>query len=232
MAGLQWISNGYMLALASLVLLGGGIGDRIGTLRAFRVGLALFGLSSVTCGVAPSVSVLIAARIVQGAGAAVLVPTSLALVSQAYTGDARGKAIGTWSAAGGVLLAFGPPLGGWLVDHAGWRSIFSINVPIAVLAAALSVRIDLGRPTAGSRGLDYFGAALAVATLGLLTFGFIELGEGANLAGWGSIALALPIAAVFLVAEARSQNALFPCGCFAIEVFRERTYSRSFCTRA
>lgn len=218
----QWISNGYMLSLASLILLGGGIGDQIGTLRAFRLGLSLFVVASVACGFALSVPMLVVARVMQGIGAAVLVPTSLALVSQAYTGEARGKAIGTWSAAGGVLLAFGPPLGGWLVDHAGWRSIFMINVPVGALALALSFNIDL--KTAGKqRGkLDYVGSALAVLTLGLLTYGLIELGEGARLWGWASLGVALPAAACFLIVEARTSNPLVPLG-----LFRDRTFSGS-----
>lgn len=218
----QWISNGYMLSLASLILLGGGIGDQIGTLRAFRVGLMLFVLASVACGFALSVPMLVVARVVQGVGAAVLVPTSLALVSQAFTGEARGKAIGTWSAAGGVLLAFGPPLGGWLVDHAGWRSIFMINVPVGALALALSFRVDLEKTGNGHGRLDFAGSALAVLTLALLTYGLIELGEGDHFVGLTSVLLAVPAAALFLLIESRSPHPLVP-----LRLFRDRNFSGS-----
>jgi EmrB/QacA subfamily drug resistance transporter len=209
-----------MLSLASLILLGGGIGDQIGTLRTFRVGLMLFVLASVACGFALSVPMLVVARVVQGIGAAVLVPTSLALVSQAFTGEARGKAIGTWSAAGGVLLAFGPPLGGWLVDHAGWRSIFMINVPVGALALALSFAVSLKKPDDQRGKLDFIGSALAVLTLGLLTYGLIRLGKGVSVVGVVSLILALPMAVLFLVVEACTSNALVP-----LRLFRDRNFS-------
>ena len=124
---LQWVVNGYMLTFASLILLGGSAGDRFGRRRIFLIGLGTFALASLICGVAPSASWLVAARLAQGVGAALLTPTSLAIIGSAYSGEARGVAIGTWAAAGALTMALGPPLGGWLVDTlAGARFSSSI----------------------------------------------------------------------------------------------------------
>ena len=129
LAALQWVVNGYMLTLASLILIGGSAGDRFGRRRIFLVGLVGFAAASLACGLSPTAATLIAARLVQGAAAALLMPSSLAIIGAAYTGDARGPAIGTWAAAGALTTALGPVLGGWLVDTVGWRAIFFINLP-------------------------------------------------------------------------------------------------------
>ena len=139
---LQWVVNGYMLTFASLILLGGSAGDRFGRRRILLIGLGTFALASFVCGVAPSPSWLIAARLAQGVGApAPPTPTSLAIIGSAYSGEARGVAIGTWAAAGALTMALGPPLGGWLVDTIGWRSIFLANPPIAAAALLFALKL-------------------------------------------------------------------------------------------
>ncbi len=215
----QWISNGYVLSLASFILLGGSLGDRYGTLRAFVAGLVVFVASSALCGIAGSSLFLIIARFIQGAGAAVLVPTSLALISQAYTGESRGKAIGTWAGAGGVLMALGPPLGGWLVDNVGWRWIFFINLPVGCLALALATKIRFSQPGDGTRRLDILGSVLAVASLGLSAYGLIRIGEGQTGDGGAAFLVSLLIFLVFLLAENRSPHPVFP-----LRLFRNRDF--------
>ena len=141
MAALQWMVNGYMLTFASLILLGGSAGDRFGRRRVFMLGLVGFAAASVLCGLAPSAGWLVAFRLAQGVTAALLVPASLALIGAAYSGEARGRAIGTWAAAGALTTALGPMLGGWLVDTVGWRAIFFVNPPVAALALVFAARL-------------------------------------------------------------------------------------------
>ncbi|MEZ5286646.1 MAG: MFS transporter [Vicinamibacterales bacterium] len=218
LTALQWVVNGYMLTLASLILLGGSAGDRYGRRRAFLAGLAGFGAASLACGLAPSASWLVAARLIQGAAAALLVPSSLAIIGAAFTGDARGPAIGTWAAAGAITTALGPPLGGWLVDAVGWRAIFFINLPVAALALLLGSRLPRDRGEASSP-LDARGAALAVVTLGLLSYGLIALGEGAGVRGGTAIAASLPAGAWFVRTERRSSAPMMPVSLFADRTF-------------
>jgi MFS family permease len=146
LSAMQWVVNGYMLTLASLILLGGAAGDRFGRRRVFLIGLSGFAATSLACGLAPSAGWLIAARLAQGAAAALLVPSSLAIIGAVYTGEARGRAIGTWAAAGALTTALGPPLGGWLVDTIGWRSIFFINLPLAAIAIWLALKLPADHP--------------------------------------------------------------------------------------
>ena len=146
LSAMQWVVNGYMLTLASLILLGGAAGDRFGRRRVFLIGLIGFAATSLACGLAPSAGWLIAARLAQGAAAALLVPSSLAIIGGAYAGEARGRAIGTWAAAGALTTALGPPLGGWLVDAIGWRSIFFINLPVAAIAIWLALKLPADQP--------------------------------------------------------------------------------------
>lgn len=211
----QWISNGYVLSLASFILLGGSLGDRYGTLRAFVAGLLIFLGSSIVCGLAGSSMILIMARFIQGAGAAVLVPTSLALISQAYSGEGRGKAIGTWAGAGGVLMALGPPLGGWLVDTVGWRWIFFINLPVGALALAFSAKIEGSQEGDRTRQLDLLGAVLAVASLGLSAYGLMQIGAGETASGGTVFLASLVVIAVFLITEKRSAHPVLPLRLFA-----------------
>jgi MFS family permease len=147
---MQWVVNGYMLMLASFILLGGSLGDRYGRRNIFILGVIIFAIASVGCGMASSAGMLVAGRLAQGIGAALLVPTSLAIIGTSYSEETRGKAIGTWAAAAGIMTAIGPPLGGWLVDVTGWRSIFFINPPIAVVTLLLALKLPARPQTQGS----------------------------------------------------------------------------------
>jgi MFS family permease len=180
---MQWVINGYMLTLASLILLGGSTGDRFGRRRIFIIGLVGFAAASLACGLAPSALWLIGTRLAQGVAAALLTPASLAIIGEAFSGEARGPAIGTWAAAGALTTALGPPLGGWLVDTIGWRSIFFINLPIAAAALLFALKLPADRGKAHSEPLDPAGALLAVMSLGMLSYGLIALGEGARIRG-------------------------------------------------
>src|SRR5450432_4164587 len=128
---LQWVVNAYLLPLSALLLLGGAAGDRFGRRRLLIAGVSLFALASVACAVAPNLAWLLVGRVVQGMGAAMLMPNSLAILGDAFGGEARGRAIGTWAAAGAMAGAIGPVLGGWLIDTVGWQAIFLINLPVA-----------------------------------------------------------------------------------------------------
>lgn len=216
----QWVVNGYMLTLASLILLGGSAGDRLGRRRAFIAGLIAFAVASLACALAPSAPWLIGARLAQGAAAAVLTPASLAIISSAYDREARGKAIGVWAAAGAMTTALGPPIGGWLVDSVGWRSIFFINPPIALAALLLALKLPPDRAPAGPQSLDLAGAALATLALGLISFGLIALGDGATSQGLGTLAAALPASALFLWRETRAKAPMMP-----LDLFRNRAFS-------
>jgi len=211
---MQWVVNGYMLAVASLILLGGSACDRFGRRRMFLIGLAGFAAASLACGLAPSAIWLVAARLAQGVAAALLTPASLAIIGAAYHGEARGPAIGTWAAAGALTTALGPPLGGWLVDTVGWRSIFFINLPIAAAAMLLALRLPADRGIKDSAPLDRSGALLAVLSLGLLSYGLIALGEGERLRAAFAIAASVPAAWLFLRTEARAQAPMMPFGLF------------------
>ncbi|HWJ05761.1 MAG TPA: MFS transporter [Steroidobacteraceae bacterium] len=217
---LQWVMNGYLLALASLILLGGAAGDRIGRRRVFIAGLCLFVVASVACALAPSSVFLVGARFAQGIGAALLTPASLAIVSAAYGGDARGPAIGTWAAAGALMTALGPPLGGWLVDTVGWRSIFYINVPIGAVALLFALRLPPDGTMDRSIPLDYRGGVLATLALGLLTFGLIALGQHALGRGLIALGCAVPAAWLFVRHEARAPAPMMP-----LTLFHDRSFS-------
>ncbi len=155
---LQWIMNGYTLALASLILLGGALGDRYGRRRVFLIGAALFTVASLACAVAPNVGALIAARVAQGVAAAMLTPGSLAILQASFEPGERGRAIGTWSGLGGVATAIGPFLGGWLVDAASWRWIFLLNLPLGIAVLAVGTA-----HVPESRDLDATGASTCAA---------------------------------------------------------------------
>src|SRR5262249_51470464 len=135
---LQWVINAYLLPVSALLLLGGGAGDRFGPKPLLIAGIAIFALASAVCAAASGPSILLAARAFPGTGAAILLPNSLATLGETFTGQARGRAVGTWAAAGAVVGAVGPVLGGWLIDTVGWRAIFLINLPLALAALALA----------------------------------------------------------------------------------------------
>jgi EmrB/QacA subfamily drug resistance transporter len=219
-ATMQWVINGYMLMLASLILLGGSLGDRFGRRRVFIIGLVIFAIASMGCGLAPTAGWLIAARVVQGLGAAMLVPASLAIIGAAFSEEARGRAIGTWAAAAAIMTAIGPPLGGWLVDAVGWRSIFFINPPIAIVALLLALKLPADHDTNKAERLDFAGSTLAVITLGLFCYGLIALGEGKQTVGLAAILVAIPATVLFIVIEARSAAPMLP-----LKLFRDRNFA-------
>src|ERR1700677_1368820 len=159
---IQWVVEAYALLLASLLLLGGSLGDLYGRRKIFLYGVALFAIASSWCGLAPSIDSLIIARGVQGIGAALLVPGSLAIISATYSEDQRGRAIGTWSAFTAITASIGPVLGGWLVEHGSWRWVFFINLPMAVVVILLSLwRVPESRDENATRNVHWPGAALA-----------------------------------------------------------------------
>jgi EmrB/QacA subfamily drug resistance transporter len=216
----QWVVESYALLLASLLLVGGSLGDLHGRRKIFVCGVILFAAASIWCGTVSSIDRLIFARAIQGIGAALLVPGSLALISASFPTDARGRAIGTWSGFTAVMAAIGPVLGGWLVQHASWRWVFFVNVPIAAVAVALTLwKVPESRHENISRVLDWQGALLATVGLGAVTFALIEApkrGASAGLVGLvGIVALA-----GFIVVEARS-----PSPMVSLQLFRSRNFS-------
>jgi MFS family permease len=146
-AGLQWVVNGYLLVLSAFILLGGSLGDRYGRKRIFQLGVVVFALGSIACAAAPSTNALVAARLVQGVGGALLTPGSLAILEASFRREDRSRAIGAWSGLTGVASAVGPFLGGWLVDAGSWRAIFLINIPLAVVVLLVSARPRPGTPS-------------------------------------------------------------------------------------
>ncbi|MGI5228419.1 MFS transporter [Actinoallomurus sp. CA-142502] len=220
---LQWVVDGYTLTFAALLLTAGSLGDRYGARRVFCGGLGLFVVASAACGLAPGAATLVAARLVQGAAAAVLVPCSLALVRAAYEDPgARARAVGVWGGVAGVAAASGPVIGGVLTQAVSWRLVFFVNVPIG-LAALLMTRRHV--PSAGGHGrpgFDLPAQATVIAALGVLTFALIE----ARTEGWaapfilGGFAAAALLIAVFIVLEHRSAGAMLPLG-----LFRDRAFA-------
>jgi MFS family permease len=171
----QWVVESYALMLAALLLAGGALGDRLGRRRVFLLGVAIFGLASVACGLSQTVGQLIAARAVQGVGAALLVPGSLALISVAFPPNERGKAFGTWAAFSGVTSALGPLLGGYLIDRLSWHWAFAVNVPIVLIVVGITLaQVPESRRPGPPAPLDVAGALLAALGLGGIVFAFIE----------------------------------------------------------
>src|SRR5215472_9572436 len=178
LAGLQWTVTGYTLSLAGLILLGGSLGDRAGRRRIFLVGVVWFALASALCGGAPDIAVLIAARILQGVGGALLTPGSLAIIQASFAPDQRPRAVGAWSGLGGVAAAIGPVLGGWLVQAAGWRWVFLLNLPLAAAVVAVTLRhVPETRDPSAHGKFDVAGAGLAALALTGITYALIEATE-------------------------------------------------------
>ena len=218
--GLQWVVDGYTLMFAALLLSAGSLTDRIGAQRAFGIGLVVFLAASVACGLASGIVTLVAARIVQGVAAAVMMPSSMALIGQAYPdGVARGRAVAVWAMGGAVASSSGPVLGG-LLALVSWRWIFFINVPVGVVAVVLLLRAPRSprRPVP----FDLVGQISAVLAMGGLTFGAIEAGAVGFAAPRVVLAFAVAIVAfvVFLVAQARGAHPMVP-----LDLFRSRTVS-------
>jgi EmrB/QacA subfamily drug resistance transporter len=218
---LQWVLTGYLLTLGSLLVLGGSLGDRYGRRRVFQLGLVGFAATSLLCAVAPDTGSLIAARCVQGAAAALLVPNSLAIVSASFHVDDRGRAIGAWSGLGGIATALGPFLGGWLIDSVSWRWVFVINLPLSAAAFAIAARhVPESRDEHAAAHLDVLGSALLTVGLAGFVYALIE-GPGN---GWGTLAVGAGIIGVAAlvtwgVVELRRAHPMVPLSIFRSEQF-------------
>src|SRR6185312_6515895 len=219
-SALQWTVNAYTLALASLILLGGSLGDHFGRRRIFVIGVVWFALASLVCGLAPSAEILIAARALQGVGGALLTPGSLALISASFHGPDRSAAVGAWSGLGGIAGAIGPFLGGFLVEWT-WRAVFLINLPLAAVVVVVALRhVPESRDTESAPGLDVSGSVLGALGLGLLTWGLTTLGSaGATPLGLGTTAAGVVALVAFVLVERRSPHPLVPPSLFGDRVF-------------
>lgn len=219
LSGLQWIVTGYTLALAALVLLGGALGDRYGRRRIFLIGVIWFAAASILCGLAPTTELLIAARVLQGVGGALLTPGSLSLIQASFRPEDRPRAIGLWSGLGGVAGLGGPFLGGFLVDAASWRWVFLINAPLALIVVAVSLRhVPESRDPAHHDRFDVLGAVLTAIALGGITYALIDAGAGPST--WLALAVGLAAGAGFVIQERRAADPMLP-----LEVFRNRQFS-------
>jgi EmrB/QacA subfamily drug resistance transporter len=220
--GVQWVIEAYSLLLAALLLVGGSLGDRYGRRRVFVIGVVIFAVASAACGFAGGIGTLIAARALQGIGAALLVPGSLAIISNSFIGEERGRAIGTWSGFSAITAAIGPVLGGWLVETVSWRAVFFINIPVAIVVVVVSLRHvpESSNPEKGR--LDWSGAILATLGLGALVYGLIESSSrGFTHPGVrAALISALILLGLFLVLEARSKNPMLP-----LALFRSRNFT-------
>jgi EmrB/QacA subfamily drug resistance transporter len=220
---LQWVINAYLLPLSALLLLGGAAGDRYGRARLLVIGTAMFGAASIGCALAPSLLWFLIGRGLQGVGAALLMPNSLAILGASFSGEARGRAIGIWASVGAVMGALGPVLGGWLIDTVGWRSIFFMNLPLATGAIALAIIfVRDARREENAPPLDLFGGLLATAALGTLTWG---LTVGSGHAGWTPAAFLMVFAGIalmigFLAVEwSKREAAMMPLALFGSSSF-------------
>src|SRR6202451_1051428 len=213
---LQWVVESYGVFLAALILVGGSFGDRFGRRLIFIVGVLVFALASAACGLSQSIHQLIIARSIQGVGAALLVPGSLAIISTSFDEKSRGPAIGTWSGFTAITTAIGPVLGGWLVEHASWRWVFFINLPLATAVIAISLwHIPESRIESAGR-VDWSGALLATVGLGGLVAGFME---SVNL-GWrnplvfGSLILGVACLIALVIVESHAASPMLPLALF------------------
>jgi EmrB/QacA subfamily drug resistance transporter len=222
-SSMQWVVDGYTLPLAGLLLLGGALGDAFGRRKIFVIGTVWFALASLACGLAPDAAILIAARAVQGAGAALLVPGSLAIIQASFSAEDRPRAIGAWSGLGGVATAIGPFLGGWLITAVSWRLVFFINLPAAAVVVAISIRhVPESRAPGPRQPLDVAGAATISLALAGITYGLIAASDG----NWTSptvlvtLLAGIALLAGFCVIESRSPHAMLP-----LTIFRSRQFS-------
>lgn len=220
--GLSWVVNGYALPLSALLLIGGAAGDVLGRRRLLISGVALFALASAGCALAPTLALLIVARVVQGVAAAMLMPNSLALLGAHFEGEARGRAIGIWAAVGAGAGAVGPILGGYLIDFVGWRVIFAINLPIALGAIALATRAVPADRAVSSRHLDWSGAALVAFALSALTWSLTVVSLKRAFEPSSSLALlfgGLGLASFIWVEHRKGEHAMLPLSLFASRCF-------------
>lgn len=220
---MQWVVNAYILAMSALLLIGGAAADRFGRRRIFLVGIAIFAIASLGCGLAPTVDVLTASRAIQGLGAALLIPCSLAIIGAAFDENERGAAIGIWSGASAIAAGIAPLLGGWLVDHVSWRAIFLINPALALIGIWIALRhVPESRDPEAPQSLDWSGALLVLAGLGSLVYGLIA----ASTLGWRDLEVLASLGAgavlltAFIAVERFSAAPMMPLG-----LFRARTFS-------
>jgi EmrB/QacA subfamily drug resistance transporter len=219
---LQWVVNSYLLPLSALLLLGGAAGDHFGCRRLLIIGTALFALASLGCALAPGLPALLACRLLQGIGAAMLMPNSLAILGQTFSGESKGRAIGIWAATGAAMGAIGPVIGGWLIDSGSWRAIFLINLPVAVGAIMLAWRFVPRDRQRGNFPLDTFGGVLATVGLAALTWA-LTIGSGSR--GWTPGALIAAVSSIALlllyvrVEKRRGDRAMMPLALFASRSF-------------
>jgi EmrB/QacA subfamily drug resistance transporter len=219
----QWVIEAYSLFLSGLLLVGGSLGDQFGRKRMFLAGIGLFTLASIGCGLAPSIRALITARAIQGVGAAFLVPGSLAIISATFDGVDRGRAIGTWSGFSAITSGIGPVAGGWLIEHVSWRAAFLLNVPLAAIVIALSVRfMDESRDDSRTSAIDWAGALLGVLGLGAIVFALLEWPRPDANRSLVSATLAVGVVSLiaFVVVESGAAAPMVPIG-----LFRSRTFT-------
>ena len=216
--GLSWVVNGYALPLSALLLIGGAAGDTFGRRRLLIIGVAVFALASVLCALAPTLALLVSGRVLQGMGAALLTPNSLAILGASFGGEARGRAVGAWAAIGAAAGAGGPILGGYLIDLVGWRAIFLINLPIALAAIALAARFVPRDAIVAGRRLDWVGAALAALALTAITWGLTVSSAQQHIDTGSGVALLLGALCLggFVWVERRHGNtAMLPLALFS-----------------
>jgi EmrB/QacA subfamily drug resistance transporter len=221
-ASLQWTVNGYTLSLASLILLGGSLGDRFGRRRVFVVGVCWFAAASLLCGLAPNMGTLIAARILQGIGGALVTPGALAILEASFQPGDRARAIGAWSGLGGIAGAAGPFLGGWLIQVTNWRLVFLINIPLAALVVLVAVRhVPESRDPDASDRLDLAGVVTGAAGLGGLTYGFTAWSALGPSSATVLAALGVGLAGIvgFVLVERRSRHPMLPLAVFSSRAF-------------
>ncbi|WP_435611728.1 MFS transporter [Streptomyces sp. bgisy159] len=219
LAALQWTVNAYMVTLAGLILLGGSLGDRYGRRKVFVVGVVWFATASLLCGLAPNAGMLVASRALQGVGGALLTPGSLALIQASFHADDRGRAVGLWSGFGGIGAAVGPFVGGWLVDGPGWRWVFLLNVPLALVCVPVALRHVPESGGDGERGrFDVPGAVLGALALALVTYALIDAGDAPAVAAV-TAAAGVVAGVAFVAVERRRPDPMMPLDVFASRQF-------------
>jgi EmrB/QacA subfamily drug resistance transporter len=217
----QWVIEAYALLLSALLLVGGSLGDHYGRRRIFLLGVAIFAVASGACGFAGNVRQLITARALQGLGAALLVPGSLAIISNSFSEQERGRAIGVWSGFSAITAAIGPVLGGWLIEHVSWRAVFFINLPLALAVVLISLRAIAETSDSENTRVDWLGAILAAVGLGALVYGLIESSQ----VGFGkrsvilSLAVGVVVLILFVFVESRVSQPMLPLTLFRSRMF-------------